>query len=305
MSVFRIKPALFLLLISSLSFCSAVGATNSGTRSPNSVLSACISRVLNLGRVLKHPQTLEELLSVLDAPITKKDPAFRLPRVDIDFKRFPRVPAVEAQQIIVGKDGEGYFLLRKGGKTWRRLGGPNFFAVESDPTWIISALGPKVAAFFGFRLVSEDVMYAPNSLLFNNRIVAMNLLLKKKGLEEIPVRWVEKTQPAVSPDGVKLSYSETYVREFYFNDQIPFSPKEIIHDSSHHALDVLWTRDQLGPINARIGALIRFADFVREFNFDLNGYPLLSVPRYREALIALLFQTQARSRDNFSGFTPR
>jgi hypothetical protein len=304
MSIYRIKTCLFLLLSSSLLFCSPVSATNGGNSSVSRVVSPCLDQILNRGRGFNSPQTLEGLFLALDAPITRNDPFFRLPRVDINFKNFPMVPAVKAQQVFVGNDGEGYFLFRRIGETWRRHGGTNFFAVESDPTWIISALGPRVAAFLGFRLIRSDLMYAPNSVLFNKRIAALNQLLKKKGFEEIPARWTAEIQTAVSPDGIKLSYSENYVRGFYFKNLVPFAPKEIVHDTSHHALDVLWTRDQLAPFKARLGAVVNFADFIRDFKFDAEEYPLLSVSRYREALIALLFQTQAKNKDNHSGTTP-
>ncbi|MBK8202780.1 MAG: hypothetical protein IPK68_10830 [Bdellovibrionales bacterium] len=101
-----------------------------------------------------------------------------------------------------------------------------------------------------------------------------------------------------------MSYSENYVREFYFKNLVPFAPKEIVHDTAHHALDVLWTQDQLAPMKARMGMVITFADFIRGFKFDAKEYSLLSHSRYRDAIIALLFQTQVRGWDNFSGKTP-
>lgn len=305
MSIHLGKFFLFFLLGVSLAFCSAVSATNDAGSGTKSAKSACRNHLSNsdLSNV-EYPQTLKDLFVALNARIGRSDPFFSLPKVSIDFIAFPRIPAVQAEQVIVGKGGEGYFLFRRIGQTWRRHGGPNFFAPESDPTWIIYALGPRVAAFLGFRLIRSDLMYAPNSVLFNQRIAALNKLLKRHGFEEIPARWTAEIQTAVGPDGIKLSYSENYVRGFYFKNLVPFAPKEIVHDTAHHALDVLWTQDQLAPMKARMGIVINFADFIREFKFDAEEYPLLSVSRYREALIALLFQTQARNKDNHSGTTP-
>lgn len=305
MSIHLGKFFLFFLLGVSLAFCSAVSAANDAGSGTKSAKSACRNHLSNSDLSnIEHPQTLKSLLPALNAPFEKNDPFFSLPKVSIDFIAFPRIPAVQAEQVFVGNDGEGYFLFRRIGQTWRRHGGPNFFAPESDPTWIISALGPRVAAFLGFRLIRSDLMYAPNSVLFNQRIAALNKLLKRHGFEEISARWTAEIQHEVSSDGIKLSYSENYVREFYFENLAPFAPKEIVHDTAHHALDVLWTQDQLAPMKARMGIVINFADFIREFKFDAEEYPLLSASRYREALIALLFQTQARNKDNHSGTTP-
>lgn len=295
----------------------------------------CRSLISQVAPSLGHPRTLEKLLLALNAPFESNDPFFLLEKLSTDFRDFPSDPAVRAEHVSLGNNGEGYFLFRRIGDTWRSYSRPNPFAPNGDPTWVISALGPKVAAFFGFRLMSSDLMkhkpyrvllafgsraakkfgfrplsfhfmYAPNSILFNRRIEAMNLLLKKNGFEEISVRWTKDFQSESSPEGVQYSYSERFVREFVFRDRSPFAPNEIVHDTSHHALEVALTQDQLAPIKARVGTLISFADFVRGLNLDndLKTYPLLSNTRFREATIALLFQTQARAKDNLSGNMP-
>ncbi|MBK8202781.1 MAG: hypothetical protein IPK68_10835 [Bdellovibrionales bacterium] len=157
MSIHLGKFFLFFLLGVSLAFCSAVSATNDAGSGTKSAKSACRNHLSNSDRSnVEHPQTLEDLFVALDARIGRSDPFFSLPKVSIDFIAFPRIPAVQAEQVIVGKGGGGYFLFRRIGQTWRRHGGPNFFAPESDPTWIISALGPRVAAFLGFRLIRSD-----------------------------------------------------------------------------------------------------------------------------------------------------
>lgn len=243
-------------------------------------------------------------------PFLDSDPTFQLPLVDTNFRAFPLSRAVDASApILVGRQGEGYYILRKIGKTWRSNGATDYFGVQSDPTWIISTLGPKLAAFFGFRIMEDNFMIAPNSALFNQRIRVINKFLKRKGYQEISARWADEISDVISRNSTqheKWTYAESYIRRFFYDNTSPFQPKEIVHDIAHHATDILVTKEQEAPLRARIGIAIDFVDFLREFKFedDILEFPILSNTKSREAVIGLFFQLLARDRDNFSGNIP-
>lgn len=248
------------------------------------------------------------LAAFLTEPIRSNDPFFRLPPVRVDFHNFPRHRTVSVTGFrYTGQESNGYYLLRKWDSSWRSGIGPTFFASESDPTWIISALGPKLARYLGFVLVSDSVMRVPNAGLFNERILALNGLLKQKGFEPIPINWVSGIEipPTSNPDEV-MTYAEQYVRMFHFRRSSPFEDPQLTHDVAHHALEILLTESQLRPFSARLKAAIAFSDFLRIYLPGNSGdvYPLLIHPQNREAVIALLFQLIARDKDNLSGLIP-
>lgn len=251
-----------------------------------------------------------KLVKVLTMPIRADDPSFSLPPVRVDFGNFPIDRAVEVSEFKpVGKSGDGYYLFNRVGDTWRTTSGPkeNFFAVESDPTWIFSALGAKLAGFLGFRFVDASTILVPNASFFNKRIAALNRLLEQKGFERIPIKWVSKIQrPSVSKSDEGITYAEQYVRDFYFNRSSPFEEKELTHDVAHHSLEILLTESQLKPLLARFEMAIEYSKFLRNFfaHMTSEDFPLLSQPQNREAIIALVFQLLARDKDNLSGLIP-
>jgi hypothetical protein len=230
--------------------------------------------------------------------------------VRVDFSNFPDDRAVKVSEFKpVGKSGAGYYLLKRIGDTWRTTKGPNenFFAVESDPTWIFSVLGAKLAGFLGFRFVDASTVLVPNASFFNERIVALNRLLEQKGFERIPINWVSKIQrPSTAKSDEIISYAEQYVRDFYFNRSSPFEETELTHDVAHHSLEILLTESQLKPFLARLEMAIEYSKFLRSSPAlkSNKDYPLLSQPQNREAIIALVFQLLARDKDNLSGLIP-
>ncbi|MCB0362379.1 MAG: hypothetical protein KDD35_06640, partial [Bdellovibrionales bacterium] len=172
--------------------------------------------------------SVESFIRLTTQSVSDQDPSLRLPKVEIYFSNFPTQRTVAVDNLkALGSGGEGYYLLNRTNDTWRSRSGPNYFAPESDPTWVISALGTRLAGFLGFRLLSESKMVVPNALLFNRRIVALNSLLRKKGFEEIYVRW----SPTIEPPSDKItgSYAEEFIRTFYFDKTSPFSDGEIVH----------------------------------------------------------------------------
>lgn len=251
-----------------------------------------------------------KLVRFLTEPIRSDDPYFSLPPVRVDFGNFPVDRAVKVSKFKpVGKSGVGYYLLKRIGDTWRTTKGPkeNFFAVESDPTWIFSALGVKLAGFLGFRFVDASTLLVPNASFFNERIVALNRLLEQKGFERIPINWVSKIQKSsASKSDEIMSYAELYVRDFYFNRSSPFEETELTHDVAHHSLEILLTESQLKPLLARLAMAIEYSKFLRNSltHITSEDYPFLSQPQNREAIIALVFQLLARDKDNLSGMIP-
>ncbi|MBK7842071.1 MAG: hypothetical protein IPJ71_00030 [Bdellovibrionales bacterium] len=249
-------------------------------------------------------------MKFLTEPIRGDDPYFFLPPVSADFVNFPIDRAVTVSGFNpVGESGDGYYLLKRIGDTWRTTKGPkeNFFAVESDPTWIFSALGAKLAGFLGFRFVDASTILVPNASLFNKRIAILNRKLAKKGFERIPIKWLSKIQkPPVSKSDEVITYAEQYVRSFYFDRSSPFEEAELTHDVAHHSLEILLTESQLKPHLARLEMAIEYSKFLRNFfsNKTRKAYPLLSQPQNREAIIALVFQLLARDKDNLSGLLP-
>jgi len=252
-------------------------------------------------------QSYFKYLRALKIPFIKHDPTSNLPEISVRNFEFPRARAVKTEGFVKsGKNGEGYFILKKQGVTWRSYFAKNHFDVESDPTWVISALGPKVAAFLGFRLIDESTLLAPNAVLFNRRIAALNIRLQKKGYEKINLKWVETISLKEIADGFKETYSEAYIRRNLEEDVSPFQQKEIVHDTAHHATEVLMTSDQVYPNKARAQVAIEFADYLRRHIGDRKElFPILSNPRYRETVIAMMFNVLARDRDNFSGVVPQ
>lgn len=241
-------------------------------------------------------------------PNQSDDPFFRLPPVRVDFWNFPKGRVVSVSDFrFTGKEGNGYFLLEKKASSWRSYSGPTLFAVDSDPTWVISALGPKLAGYLGFVLVSDSIMRVPNASLFNERILALNGLLKQKGFEPIPINWVsEIAMPPPSNPNEVITYAEQYVRMFHFRRSSPFEGSQLTHDVAHHSLEILLTESQLRPLSARLQAAIDFSDFLRIYLPPKSGdvYPLLIQPQNREAIIALLFQFMASDKDSLSGLIP-
>lgn len=272
-------------------------------------VSSCVvfyySRQAQNVQVYSHPYL--RLLRSLQKPFTDQDPVNNLPEVSMNNMEFPRVQAVRIHDFIkLGKKGEGYFVLKKQGQTWRSYFAKNLFDVESDPTWVISVLGPKVASFLGFRLIDESTLLAPNASLFNRRIAALNIKLQRIGYEKIYLKWVETISLKEIGDGFKETYSEAYVRRNVEEDINPFQQEEIVHDTAHHATEVLMTREQIYPIKARAQVAMKFADYLRRQLGDKKKlFPILADPRRREAIIAMMFNFLARDRDNFSGVIPQ
>ncbi|MBL7546015.1 MAG: hypothetical protein JNL11_19505 [Bdellovibrionaceae bacterium] len=248
----------------------------------------------------------EHFLSLLDQPIEPNNAFFRLPKEDTDFPSFPRKKAVSSVQVkSEDNDGAGFFILSRVANTWKSSLGPNTFAPESDPTWVLSALGPKVASFLGFRMLDDDTFIVPNAVLFNQRIEYMNIRLVRNGFEPISVRWAEKIPLSKNPDDTIRTYSESYLRAAVLKMTSPFQTKEITHDTAHHALDVLLTDKLRGPQQMRDTIAIEFSDFVRDYTSTYpRRFPLLSISSNREAVLALFFQTLANNHDGFSGRIP-
>lgn len=244
--------------------------------------------------------------SLIEQPIESDNPYYRLPKVEIDFTSFPNEKAVSAVELKSEQgDGSGFFILTRINSTWRSSGGPNKFAIDSDPTWILSALGPKVASFLGFRLVDDRTMLTPNAQLFNKRLEILNSHLVSKGFEPITVRWLGEIGTTRNPDGTLRSHAESYLREGAINDRSPFQLEEVSHDTAHHALDILVTNELKRPQQARDRLATPFADFMRSYTSKyFDKFPLLSQKENREAVLASFFLFLSITRDNFSGNIP-
>lgn len=250
------------------------------------------------------PVSIASFVQLTTQPVNPLDPSLRLPIVEVDFRNFPTQRVVSVSDLgPLGPEGDGYYLLTRITDTWRSGSGPSFFAVDGDPTWIISALGARLAGFLGFRLLSATKMIVPNAWLFNRRILALNALLRKKGFEEIFIRWSPTIE--LPSDGKYGSYAEEYLRAYYFDRISPFSEDEMTHDTAFHSLEILSSASQVRPLMARIGIAIQFADFIRRVIPRNSGeFPILSHSENREALLALVFRLLSRNKDNFSGRIP-
>ncbi len=236
----------------------------------------------------------------------QSEPLLTLPLPDSDFRKFPLTTAVYHEAMIpVGKNGEGYYLLKKANHTWRSANGPNKFAVDSDPTWFVSVLGPKLAKAFGVGFTDSTSLMVSNAERMNNRIERMNAKLHQHGFEDIPLRFSSDITKGVSFDLTNMSYPEIFVRRLLRDRVFPLAPSEITHDTSHHRLNVLLTLSQLAPEFARLGALTDFADYVRSPGMAKNSnIRWLSNENYREAFLKLMFQMVSKETDNLSGTIP-
>lgn len=278
-----------------------------------SATTSCGQFLNSNGKPISKPpfSTLEEFYAFLEAPFRPNDPFYQLPEVDIGFQKFPRDPAVQSTHFFsLDGRGLGYFVLIKNGQTWRSSAAKNSFDVQSDPTWILSALGPKLSSYLGFRLLTPSIMVAPNAELFNERIALLNKRLVEHGFEPILVHWVSKMSATLLPPQQQaffpqMGYAEIYMRLFYSGFISPLEEKKIIHDVAHHSLEILLTKNQMKSFFKRLETVIHFADALRTtLRSQLDKRSLLIDEGNHELIIELLFQVMIRNKDNLSGQIP-
>jgi hypothetical protein len=129
---------------------------------------------------------------------------------------------------IDGLHGGKLRRVRKIGSTWgsgrTTLKG---FDPQGDPRWFIETLGPKAAAFFGFKMLSDTEMTVPDPVEFAGAIKRVNERLKRNGSEEISINFYES----------KSSILARYNRLFAERGLLPVATSEnhYFHDMSYHS----------------------------------------------------------------------
>lgn len=231
-----------------------------------------------------------------------------LPPVDVEFINFPTIKtAIVGDRIPIGKAGsnQAYYLIEKTKDTWRAHVSEKVFDIDSDPTWIISALGPKLAKFLGFGLINYKTMIVPNAERFNFKILQLNKLLRQAGLEEIPFSFNSGGKLTEEDKALGIGKAEAFIRDFTYEHRFPIVRNELVHDVAHHALNVLMTLPQMKPLLQRYDVALRFADFIRKQTVEHSEkFEVLSDRKMRDAFFNLYFQYLSRDIDNLSGLIP-
>lgn len=233
---------------------------------------------------------------------------FSLPRPSHQRNSFPKTPTVQSSpEINPRHPGTLGFILTKIGSTWRSLANSSAspfgrLAPQGDPTWPYAILGARTAWALGVWFKSVHTLRVPKDQELNYRIERINEKLRSLGYDPIYLRFSSLVPSHPLADGQKAGYAESAVRHFVTRLEYPYTESEIVHDVSHHFLNILATEKLLAPTMAQLNVAIAFVDFLR--NMPMKHWTPLGGEILRENYINLIFQIALRNLDILLGNIP-
>lgn len=174
--------------------------------------------------------------------------------ISIDFHKAPTQKSVLSIETRKGQHGGDVYVLKKTGQKWFSQYQTFIFDLQGDPRWFIGAVGEKVARFFGFEIINENLLVIPSAEEFQRAIHKVNVRLRERGQEEIAVQIVAEDTKSL----------QRYV-DLFMSDQLRFAEKDhhLVHDMSFHS-GVIFT-----PRRLHLAAQKR-VKFVRDFYHFLS-----------------------------------
>ncbi len=173
-------------------------------------------------------------------------------------------PSVDVVGAVAGYHGGiRHLLKRRYGLEWRSDYESMPDAVQGDPRWFIFAVGEEVAKFFGFEMLSHDLMTAPDAAELAGAIRKVNEVLIAAGKEPIRIHFVD----AESIPLTALQYAVHAAR-----GEIPIarSGPVVIHDSSYHMLILYAPPPYMERARTRDGLLLALHDHWVQPKYEPN-----------------------------------
>ncbi len=169
-------------------------------------------------------------------------------------------PTVDVVQEVAGQHGGKLFLIqRRDGAQWGSVNKTVGFDPQGDPRWFIEILGPKAAAFFGFKKINSSYMTVPNQIEFNTALIKVNKALEQQGEPGIPIHFYATG----NDNNVKV---RDYIEKYVNNLGIPIaqSGNHLIHDLSFHTSSIILPKEILHYKAAAVEFQMEFFKYLKE-----------------------------------------
>lgn len=152
----------------------------------------------------------------------------------------PTESTVNFEGEVAGRHGGKGLLLRKTGAKWVSTHRTTSYDPQGDPRTFVDVLGEKAAAFFGFKILSDDLVQVPDHAEFAGAAKKVNEWLVKNNHEPLAITFYEGSS------GTKVIVKD-YLEKFAGQLGIPIAPNgnHLLHDISFHTGAFFIPRDLL------------------------------------------------------------
>jgi len=139
------------------------------------------------------------------------------------------LPTVKFKRERTGRHGGKLLIFEKVGKLWvsdhRTVG----YDPQGDPRSFITVLGERAAEFFGFKMISENLIQVPDAAEFMGAVEKINAYLKSKNIPPIALTYYSTNDN----ENVKVAH---YIKMFMDHLGIPLaqSGNHLLHDLDFH-----------------------------------------------------------------------
>lgn len=186
-------------------------------------------------------------------------------------------PTVQVGTAQLGRHGGRLITLQRTGKQWGSNHTTVGYDVQGDPRWFVEAAGCGTADFFGFKLLSPNLISVPDRREFAGAVEKVNDRLAAAGEEPIGVTFYD------SPERGGFKFKD-YIDAFVARFALPVASggNHFVHDISFHSGAIF-----IPPEAVRAGAdRMRYMEGFAE-ELALHGAPELAL-ELRRLLVELI-----------------
>jgi hypothetical protein len=163
-----------------------------------------------------------------------------------------------------GRHGGKIHLFTKIKEEWGSSARVFGRAPQGDPTWVITALGPETAQFFGFKM-NGHVLEIPSPKEFNRALKALNKFLPPDEQLTLEFRYTGKEDASGNPIEAEWG-ADTYLRRFVEENVLPCARTGVTlaHDMSFHTGGNLWDKADTNLAQRQTETILLFAHYVKQ-----------------------------------------
>lgn len=171
-------------------------------------------------------------------------------------------PTLMVDKYIEGAHGGKRIVIRRTGARWLSDYRSVRYDPQGDPRWFIEIMGAEAAEFFGFKILSDEMVIVPDGNEFNGALKKVNAQLAAMGEEPVEITFY------VTSGNENTKVAE-YVHDFGKSGGIPLaaSGNHLIHDLSFHTGSIFLP-----------GKLVRLAKF---FSRYVDGFAKFILEKYK------------------------
>lgn len=133
---------------------------------------------------------------------------------------------------------------------------------RGNPHWFVDLVGPEIAAYFGYWILSKDIMLIPNATEATVAIAKLNRAVEPS--DRISVTFYEPKSNRVSNDEFGIRFGSMSGPEL----PIALTGDQAMHDISYHFSMILMPVEASTVISAQHRAISEFYRFVKSHYLD-------------------------------------